>query len=137
MFSSDISLSSNARSSFESGRVFQLRVPAVDAMGIHEFGENHSRSGAPPLRIQSVHFTGRGRSVFPPGRARRSRQSCKRISSYLNTTPCVADDDVKGCRPAVRLHEISGFRTHKSEVNFVVVRGVEQVNSDKPSLQLT
>src|SRR5260370_3385381 len=52
MCSSDIWLSSNARSSFESGFVTQLLPPATDAMAIHEFGGNHSRSGTPSLRMR-------------------------------------------------------------------------------------
>src|SRR5258708_775717 len=52
MCSSDIWLSGNARRSFESDRVPELRAPATDAMAIHESGGNHSRSGTPSLRMR-------------------------------------------------------------------------------------
>jgi hypothetical protein len=50
--SSIVRLSSNARSSFASGLVPQLRAPTTDAMAIHEFGGNHSRSGTSSFRMR-------------------------------------------------------------------------------------
>jgi hypothetical protein len=48
----------------------------------------------------------------------------------MNTTPHATDDDVKGCRPGYAPHhEIFGFRTHKPEVNIVVVCDVEEMNA--------
>jgi hypothetical protein len=52
------------------------------------------------------------------------------VSRCLNTTPRVTDDDVKGCRAGYApAHEIFGFRTHKPEVNIVVVCDVEEMNA--------
>ena len=119
----------NARSSFESDGIHRSRALATDDMAIREFGGTQSRSGTPPLTIHSVHFTGEESQFFRLA-ARRRRQSRKRVSGSLNTTPRVTDDEVKRCRPRVRSHEICGFRTHKSEVNIVVVRGVKEVNGE-------
>jgi hypothetical protein len=53
------------------------------------------------------------------------------VSPLPEHDPRITDDDIIGYA-----HEIFGFRTHKPEVNIVVVRDVEEMKGEKPSPQL-